>query len=382
MANFLIGVYLSWRCVLPLPVGRWGKLTIILFVIIFIEHHWVISQLFGTSIPSPELPRLVLMVLGAIYGALLLMAMCMVIRDAVGLVLLLTRRKTGRILLTSSWVTMGLLVICISTSLWGVWAAVKVPSVREVSIVVPGLSPQLDGYRIALLTDLHTSRLFQEPWIKSVVDKTNSLNPDVIAISGDLVDGTVADRKSDIAPLASLSAPDGVYAVAGNHEYYADYERWMDAFRGLGIIILENQHVVLRKEDGGFVLAGVPDEVAGSRGQTAPDITKALEGRPDGLPVVLLDHRPGHMRGNQAQGVDLQLSGHTHGGHIRGVDQIVRLFNDGFVSGLYQVNGSTLYVSNGAGLWPGFAIRIGRPSEITQLTLHAVLPRMATAEED
>ena len=319
--------------------------------------------------PSPELPRFVLLTLGVIYGALLLLALCTLARDAIGLVFLAFSRHYGRSMLFNNRATAAIATLAVTASLWGTWEAVRIPSIQRVSMELPGLAPEMDGYRMLLLTDLHASRLLQEPWIEEVVRKSNAQTPHIIVISGDLVDGSVEDRKSDVAPLAKLSAPDGVYAVSGNHEYYADYMIWMRTFKHLGIRMLENQHVVIQEARGGFILAGVPDQVATSHGESGPDIAKALLNRPENLPVVLLDHRPGHMRANQQHGIDLQLSGHTHGGHIKGVDQVVRYFNEGFVSGMYDVAGAKLYVSNGAGLWPGLPTRVGTPSEITLITL-------------
>lgn len=369
IANLILGLYLSWRCFGRLPINKTLKVAASLVAIAFIEHHWISSTFFRTSMPSPELPRALLLTLGVIYGALLMLALCMLIRDAIGLGVFALSRRFGRSILFSNRATIAIAAFAATASLWGTWEAVRVPSLQQVSVELPGLASEMNGYRILLLTDLHASRLLQEQWMEDVVRVSNAQKPHIIVISGDLVDGTVEDRKRDVAPLAKLFAPDGVYAVSGNHEYYADYVSWMREFKDLGIRMLENEHVIIQETMGGFVLAGVPDQVASSHGESGPDIAKALLNRPESLPVVLLDHRPGHMRANQQHGIDLQLSGHTHGGHIKGVDQVVRYFNDGFVSGMYEVAGAKLYVSNGAGLWPGFPTRVGTPSEITLITL-------------
>jgi len=205
--------------------------------------------------------------------------------------------------------------------------------------------------------------------MRAVVERANALEPALVVISGDLVDGTPQARANDYPPLAGLRARDGVYGVPGNHEYYAAYGEWMQVFRDLGIRMLVNEHVLIRQGDAALVLAGVADQVGPTRGEIGPDIVQALAGRPADAPVLLMDHRPGNARANRAAGADIQLSGHTHGGHALGLNLIVARANQGFVSGRYHVDGMTLYVSNGAGLWPGFPIRLGVPSEITQIML-------------
>jgi predicted MPP superfamily phosphohydrolase len=160
-------------------------------------------------------------------------------------------------------------------------------------------------------------------------------------------------------------------AIPGNHEYYSDYVAWMAAYRALGLTMLENGHVLIKRQDALLAVAGLTDRQAGAFGLPRPDLSAALEGIPAGTPVILLEHRPGDAPANARAGVALQLSGHTHGGQIRGLDLLTKRANNGFVSGLYQVGDMKLYVSNGTGLWNGLAIRLGRPSEITQIVLRA-----------
>lgn len=201
------------------------------------------------------------------------------------------------------------------------------------------------------------------------MDQSNALTPDLTVITGDLIDGSVEARRDDARPLADLHAPDGVIAITGNHEYYAQYQEWMQAFRALHMQVLENSHLQVRRGDAALTIAGVTDPVAARYGLPLPDLEAALAGADPGAPVILLDHRPRNAREAAARGVKLQLSGHTHGGQIIGMDQLVKRANGGYVSGRYEVDGMTLYVSNGAGLWAGFPARIGVPSEITLITL-------------
>ncbi|KAF1055384.1 MAG: putative protein YpbG [Stenotrophomonas maltophilia] len=245
-----------------------------------------------------------------------------------------------------------------------------VPKVKQVDVAIAGLPAAFDGYRVLQLTDIHASRLLTGDWVRQVVARANAQQPDLIVITGDLIDGTVQARRDDYPPLGQLHARDGVIAINGNHEYYEQYAQWMQTFHGLGLQLLHNAHTEVRRGDVALTIAGVTDPVAAQHGQAPPDINAALAGATPGAPVILLDHRPADARANASHGVALQLSGHTHGGHIRGLDQIVKRSNNGFVSGRYTVDGMTLYVSNGASLWPGFATRLAVPSEITVFTLH------------
>ncbi|MGG4773742.1 metallophosphoesterase [Alcaligenaceae bacterium 429] len=369
----LIGLYLLWRYVWRLKLAwPWRVLLSAVPVLIVLQHR-IVKYLFGGSIASPEIAPQALWVLGACLGAVILFACFLLLRDVVGLLLFVVSRSKGRALWRSMPVAHGLGVLACVLAVIGVWQAVSVPQVKRLEITIPGLAKEFDGYKVVHLTDLHLSKLLQGPWAQQVVERTNALSPDLIVISGDLIDGTPEARQNDYPPLGDLHAKDGVYAVAGNHEYYAYFKRWMRVFNELGIRMLENEHVVLNKDGAQLVLAGVPDTISANFGQVGPDITKALANAPEGVPVILLDHRPGNILRNEPKGVSLQLSGHTHGGHILGIDQVVRMANEGFVSGLYQVGvgGRQLYVGNGAGLWSGFPLRLGRPSEIAEITLRS-----------
>ncbi len=171
-------------------------------------------------------------------------------------------------------------------------------------------------------------------------------------VTGDFIDGAFAARRADVEPLRSLKARDGVWAVPGNHEYFFDHDAWMRHFAGMDISILANRHTVLTRDGGALVLAGVTDRSAPASGHPGPDLDAALAGAPEGAPIVLLDHQPAGARRAAARGVALQLSGHTHGGMIVGLDRLVARANDGFVSGAYRVGGMTLYVNNGTASGP------------------------------
>ena len=250
----------------------------------------------------------------------------------------------------------------------GLFNAAELPQVREERIAIERLPEEAEGLTIAVLADLHAHRLIRRNKITEMVRRTNILKPDVVVIIGDFADGTVAQRGNDLLPLAALSAPHGVFGVPGNHEYYSGYTEWMKLLPQLGIQMLENGHVPLFS--GKIALGGVTDTVAARFGLEAPDVRKAFAGAPPEAVKILLAHRPALAREASKHGVSLQLSGHTHGGMIRGMDLLVARFNGGFAAGCYRIGALQLYVNRGSGIWNGFPVRLGVPAEITLLSLH------------
>ena len=366
----LLAFYVIWRFIFPLSC-RWplkGLLAII--VLLAAEHHLITRNFFGTM-ASPEVPFAVIAVAGWGFCALILMGLGMLVRDGVGIATYPFAPVRARTILSAGAPRAVIALVAVVVAAIGVREAVRVPDVKTVEITLPNWPRTLDGYRIIQLTDLHASRLLQGPWIESVVNRTNARTPDLIVLTGDMVDGLPQAREHDVSPLRNLKARQGVVAIAGNHEYYADYPRWLGTFDRLGLRMLLNEHIVVPGNGEGFVLAGVTDIIAPRFRQTPPNIEQALYGVPADMPVVLLSHRPGGAQDNAAAGADLQLSGHTHGGQAWGMHWLVQYLNDGFVSGSYQVGDMHLYVSNGAGLWPGFPIRLGQRSEITEVVLRA-----------
>jgi predicted MPP superfamily phosphohydrolase len=247
--------------------------------------------------------------------------------------------------------------------------AVRVPPLKDVTVEIENLPAGFDGFTLLQLTDLHLSRLFPAAWAREVVTRSNALGVDLVVVTGDLIDGALASRRADVEPLRGLHAPDGVWVIPGNHEYFFDYAGWMHRYAELGMGVLENRHTVLKRGGDALVLAGVTDLSASHSGRPVHDLDAALAGAPPNAPIVLLDHQPRGAARSAAKGVALQLSGHTHGGMIWGLDRLVARANAGFVSGAYAVGAMTLYVNNGTGLWPGFALRLGTSSELTRITL-------------
>ena len=243
-------------------------------------------------------------------------------------------------------------------------------AVKPVEVPVAGLAPDLDGLRIVQLTDIHIGPTIKGDFLRDVVAQTNALEPDIIAITGDLVDGSVARLGAHVACLADLRARLGVYFVTGNHEYYSGADAWVEELRRLGITVLLNEHRLLQRGAGRILLAGVTDAEAGSRlPGHASDPARALAGAPDSDLRVLLAHQPRTLLETLAAGlkVDLQLSGHTHGGQYFPGTALIYLAQP-FVRGLERVEDAWIYVSCGTGYW-GPPFRLGAPAEITRLVL-------------
>ncbi|AOR65658.1 metallophosphoesterase [Pectobacterium wasabiae] len=367
----LIALYVIWRLVWRLRVGAPVKRMLAVSLLLVSQHHLITRTFFGTM-ASPEVPAFVLMLLGWAFGALLISAFLLLAVDLLGVLGRFLSQSVGNVLLNNMVLRGGIAAVAMGLAAIGVWeAAVRVPDVRTVEVELKQLPPALDGFRLVQLTDLHASRLLQRPWIEAVVAKTNALKPDLTVITGDLADGTVSARHDDMEPLRNLTAPQGVFAIVGNHEYYVEYSQWVQRLNALGLRMLLNEHVLISRDNAAFVLAGITDRTAADFKQQLPDTRAALEGISPNSAVVLLSHRPTGAKENARAGADLQLSGHTHGGQVLGMHWVTQLANEGYVSGSYDVDGMHLYVSNGAGLWNGFPIRLGKRAEITQFILRS-----------
>jgi predicted MPP superfamily phosphohydrolase len=257
-------------------------------------------------------------------------------------------------------------VVGIGASGVGVASALSPVAVSRVRVAIDRLGKAKSGYRIVQISDVHVGPTIGHDFIEEIVARINALDPDLIAITGDLVDGSVADLAEHVAPLAKLRAKDGVFFVTGNHEYYSGADAWI-AHLGtkLGVRVLRNEHVRIGGEDG-FDLAGIDDASAHADGHGA-DLRKALDGRDASRACVLLAHQPRGIDLADKLGVDLQLSGHTHGGQIVPWNFLVRL-QQPFVAGLHKLARAQIYVSRGTGYW-GPPMRVGAPAEITEIEL-------------
>jgi uncharacterized protein len=361
----LPAAYVIVRVVWPLPWPTALKLAVAAVLLIASQYHlW--SRLSSGSVFAPEFPRPVVILFNGAFGAIALAAPMQLALDIVALASLAL--PGGGWAIPAAW-RYAIMATAVLLAAFAVRQAVRVPPLKDITVAIRDLPPGFDGYTILHLTDLHISRLFPAAWARAVVARANDLGTDLTVVTGDFIDGSLEARRNDVEPLRNLRARDGVWAVPGNHEYFFDHDAWMHHLASLGIRILGNAHTLLRRDGGVLVLAGVTDRSAPATGHPGPDLGDALAGAPAGAPVVLLDHQPARAARAAAFGVVLQLSGHTHGGMIRGLDRLVARGNAGFVSGAYRVGAMQLYVSNGTALWPGFALRLGRPSELTRITL-------------
>lgn len=360
----VMALVIGWRFILHLPLPASVRILLFVFALLVAECHLIYRLVFGNMF-SPEFPQPVMVAINVLFGAEILFTLLLVLHGLIAGVAYLAGHPLSHEGATNSL----LCAISLAISGYAVWQAVKVPAVKNVTVNISGLPSAFEGYRLVQLTDLHASTLLRGKRMAEIVKKTNALHPDLITITGDIADGTVADRQQDVAPLRLLRAGDGVVAIPGNHEYYADFSGWMREIEAAGIRELMNQSVRIYRGEQSIVVAGVTDEAALRFSQPGPSLSDALQGVTQQDTVILLDHRPVNARQNAASGVDLQLSGHTHGGMVPGLDILVKRANHGFYSGEYRLGRMLLYVSNGTGLWNGFALRLGYPGEITLFTL-------------
>ena len=256
-----------------------------------------------------------------------------------------------------------------SVGLVGVGAATALgpPEVLRVPVSLRRLDPAFNGFRIAVVSDIHLGPLAGRAHTERIVRMINETEPDLVAIVGDLVDGTVAELGSAAEPLQDLVARDGTFFVTGNHEYFVeDTAEWLLELERLGVAPLRNENTAIRRGGGVLDLAGVND-IAGEQRSDPPNFDRALAGRNASGPTILLAHQPVQVTEAAARGVDLQISGHTHGGQMWPFHYVVRAVQPS-LAGLSTVNDTQLYVTRGAGFW-GPPIRIGAPPDITVLSL-------------
>ncbi len=367
---FVVCLYEIISLIMPLKVSIWTKILCALILLSGLTKIMLYRRT-PDGFTLYELPYIVNLFVSGMFNFIIVALFMLLIKDVIFIVWKIFARSTP---FPGANASLFVLSLALCATLYGTYEGLKVPNVNEHDVYIQNLGPDLDGMKIAMLVDIHADELTCKNVVQAIVDKTNSLSPDLILIPGDFVDGTVKARSADTAPLENLKAKFGVYGSTGNHEYYFDYHNWLKEFKRLGITMLENEHVIITSGDAKLILAGKPDPTGGRMGLTAPDIDKALNGIPENTPIILMDHQPGAARENAKRGVALQVSGHTHGGQMPGIYSLVKRSNGGFVRGWYEIENMKLYVSPGTSQWNGFACRLFDPSEITLFTLHT--PRL------
>jgi predicted MPP superfamily phosphohydrolase len=362
----LLPVYIGWRLLPPLSIGPLGVCAGIALLIIC----GVVIPL-GVRNRSVHNQRLtdVLAWVGVlsmgIFSSLLALT---VVRELVLLganVLLSGAEAASWVAPTAVWV----LVLTGFVTLSGLGLALRRPRVVHVDIPVTDLPRALHGFSIAQISDVHVGPTIKRGFVEKIVALVNGLQADLIAVTGDLVDGSVQQLSVHTAPLAGLTARHGAYFVTGNHEYYSGERAWTAEIRRLGLQVLKNEHVVLEHNGASLVLAGVTDLSAHHFDAAEhSDPVAALRGAPaDAGAKILLAHQPNSAAAAAGAGFDVQISGHTHGGQFWPWNLFVRFFQP-FTSGLYRLKNLWIYVNRGTGYW-GPPNRFGVPSEITRIRL-------------
>ena len=365
LVPLLVCLYEILSMILPLKISWWVKL----FAAIVMFSGFAKSMLYrrtARGFDVVDMPYSVTLITSFIFNFIIVALFILLVKDAAYILWKILARSP----FPGHYASLFVFSIALVATLYGTYEGLRVPDVNRHDVTIPGLGQDLDGMKIAVLVDIHADALTNRAAVQRIVDRTNSLKPDVVLIPGDFVDGQVSSRRNDLEPLSSLHAKLGVYGSTGNHEYYSDYHGWMKVFPELGVRMLMNEHVVLASGDSELVIAGIPDQTGTAMGYDTRSLTQALESVREGVPVILMDHQPRAAHDNAKLGVNLQVSGHTHGGQMPGIYSMVKKANAGYVRGWYDVDGMKLYVSPGTSQWNGFACRIFDPAEITLLTLH------------
>jgi uncharacterized protein len=362
----LAHLYVGWRLLPDLPIGLGAQIAGALLLVASL----VSAPLgfFARNMKSREWGDRLAAACLFLVGFFSSLFVATLLRDVALLFVVLwpATLPLGRILPITATLVVALAALA---TLVGLLNARRRARVVDVEVKLPNLPRALHGFTIAQISDVHVGPTIKRQYVEAIVDAVNSLKADVIAVTGDLVDGSVKDLASHTAPFARLSARHGAFFVTGNHEYYSGEPAWTAEFQRLGMHVLMNEHVVLMHQGSQVVLAGVADYSAHHFNPTQrSDPQRAIENAPAGAGArILLAHQPRSAPAAAAAGFDLQLSGHTHGGQFWPWNHFVRL-QQPFTAGLHRLNDLWVYISRGTGYW-GPPKRLGAPSEITRLRL-------------
>jgi predicted MPP superfamily phosphohydrolase len=364
----LLHLYVGWRVAPALPGGWAIGLWVLLFASAVFAPLGMTARRFAPPRVADTLAWIGLLFMG-LFSSLFVLAF---LRD---LVLLLAQAaqwlRPGLAPLVSRFSHASALAVPLLggfVTALGFVNARRTARVVVVDVPIAGLAPALQGFTIAQISDIHVGPTIKRRYLQGIVDAVNALDADMVAITGDLVDGSVPELARHVAPLSGLVSRHGSYFVTGNHEYYAGAHAWIDELRRLGVRVLLNEHVVLHVGGAPLVVAGVTDYAAHHFDRAhRSDPQAALLGAPPAATKLLLAHQPRSSAAAAEAGFDLQLSGHTHGGQFLPWTFFVRL-QQPFTAGLHRLGSLWVYVSRGTGYW-GPPKRFGAPSEITHLRL-------------
>jgi hypothetical protein len=377
--------YIGWRLIIPANLGApWNAIAwAVLILFLFIPPLSIFMQRYGFEGWRDILSWVAYLSLGFVS----LLFTGLVIRDLIALfsagaqkAFLLARDLFGspsvaldlpdperrRFLVQS--MNFGILGISGALTGYGLYEARRRPAIVEVAVPLPNLPNDLEGFRILQITDIHAGLTVKRKFVETIVEQANELAPDIIAFTGDLVDGSVPHLRSEVAPMAELSARYGRYFITGNHEYYSGAEPWVEEADRLGFTVLLNEHRILQHGSGRILLAGVTDYSAGQFVKShASNPEAAISGAPPSDVKILLAHQPRSLYAALPLGFDLQISGHTHGGQFFPWNLLAAL-GQPYIAGLHKHENMWIYVSRGTGYW-GPPIRLAARSEMTVVKL-------------
>lgn len=349
----LFGGFLALGPVNRLGLPRWAEIALGLLLIL-IPQNYLLIRLFRTSIISPDAVPPILL-LGVLFGSAFILSAT----GAEILRLLLFLFKVRLPAWTS--LSAGLL-----GALFLIGSGLRQPAIREEVLPLDNLPAEVEGLRVAVVADLHIDLMRGKKWCERFVERVNEAKPDIILFTGDQADGDLELRKPDLLPLKGLSPDAEKYLITGNHEFYFETEAYLDYYRELGIRPIDSECVTTH----GLAILGLPDTRSLTQSGISESyiqmLTRAI---PAETPTILLAHKPAAAPLADRYGIDVQFSGHTHGGQLPLMDRLIARMNAGFVRGWYTLpRGLKLYVSAGAGVWIGFPYRFFQP-EVQIFTL-------------
>lgn len=344
LVPLLMAIYIVKRLILPCDISLRLKMILTVFTLLFSQAAGINFVLYGTSFRT----ELVMILTSFCFCFIFMLFICCLLANLIGWIF--------GLFFPVFWIVFTAFGVC----LLSMWLGTKQPSIHRLNFHA-GLAQPV---KIVQLTDLHIGSYFTKEWLAKVIDKVNALHPDIVFITGDIIDGSPHLLEPQLQPLTKINAP--VYMVYGNHEYYYNLKQWVPVFERLGLHILENESV----EANGLVIGGVGMPKADAFDFEKPDLDKTFKNTDENKVRILLSHYPEVFEDAIKYNVFLQLSGHTHGGQLFfPFNLMTKYSNKGYLKGLYQKDGKWLYVSTGTGLWGGLPMRLGTLPEIVEIIL-------------
>lgn len=365
IVGFILPLRLSWR----------SKAIMCVIALLAVSKSYI-YHIVGGNTYDPEIPYNLAFVFDIARTTMLFLMLLVLVRFVLNCLYRIVKLSWSVSLLPtfSLFHAQLMLLVSFACACYGTSCAYGMPEIKPYEFTIERLDPRLDGMRIVVMSDIHVSAPTDVNLIYKMVHKVNALEPDLILLLGDLMDGSVEQRRPITNLLFELKAKYGTFISSGNHEYYSGYQEWRDYFEQGGFISLDNKVVELLDNQGKPLmnLGGITDPRAARFNLPMPDPQGVIKALDPQAPSIILSHRPQYAPDFAAsKQVDLVVSGHTHGGLVVGLDRLVANANGGFVSGLYQLGDTKLVVCNGTMLWMGMPLRLGVPSQILQITLRS-----------